>query len=66
MRIHNERYFDITGKVAVVTGGAGLLGSQFSKVLADYGATVILTDYDINQCQKRAKNLEVKRLFHIN
>ena len=55
--------FDITGKVAVVTGGAGLLGSQFSKVLADYGATVILTDYDINQCQKKAKELGSEKII---
>jgi 2-deoxy-D-gluconate 3-dehydrogenase len=36
--------FDMTGKVAVVTGGIGLLGSEFCKTLAEAGAAVIVAD----------------------
>lgn len=36
--------FDLTGKTAVVTGGAGILGRGFCRVLAEYGANVALVD----------------------
>jgi NAD(P)-dependent dehydrogenase (short-subunit alcohol dehydrogenase family) len=38
--------FDITGRTAVVTGGAGLLGKQFCTTLADAGASVLIADID--------------------
>ena len=38
--------FDLTGKVALVTGGSGLLGAEFSKALASAGAKVIIADID--------------------
>jgi NAD(P)-dependent dehydrogenase (short-subunit alcohol dehydrogenase family) len=36
--------FDLTGKTALITGGAGLLGREHGAALLDCGATVILTD----------------------
>ena len=36
--------FDISGKVALITGAAGLLGCEHAKALLDRGATVVLTD----------------------
>jgi NAD(P)-dependent dehydrogenase (short-subunit alcohol dehydrogenase family) len=36
--------FDLTGRVAIITGGAGLLGRQHAHVLADAGAHVVLAD----------------------
>lgn len=38
--------FDLSNKVAVVTGGAGLIGSSLCEGLAAHGATVILVDID--------------------
>jgi 3-oxoacyl-[acyl-carrier protein] reductase len=38
--------FDLTGKVALITGGAGGLGKVFSEALAEYGADIALGDID--------------------
>jgi len=38
--------FDLTGRVAVVTGGSGLLGKQFCRTLATAGAQVVIADLD--------------------
>ena len=44
--------FDLTGRVAVVTGGAGLLGRQFCRTLAEAGASVLVADMDKVAAQK--------------
>ena len=37
---------EFTGKVAVVTGGAGGIGSATATLLAEKGATVVVADLD--------------------
>lgn len=39
-----KKMFDLTGEVAVVTGGLGQLGRQYVKVLSDAGAQVAIFD----------------------
>lgn len=38
--------FDLSGRVAVVAGGAGLIGAELSRALAGHGANVVVADAD--------------------
>ncbi len=49
--------FDLTGRSAVVTGGAGLLGKQFCRILADAGAAVSVVDIDAKKAHETAEEI---------
>ncbi|MFC5299815.1 SDR family oxidoreductase [Azospira restricta] len=46
--------FDLTGRVAVVTGGSGLLGVQHARALAEIGARVVIADIDLARAEAEA------------
>ena len=53
-----SKIFNVTNKNIVITGSAGLLGSQYAETLSDAGANVILVDID----SKNNKKLEQRIL----
>ena len=44
--------FDLTGKIAIVTGGGSGLGHDISLTLANAGATVVIADINPASGQK--------------
>jgi NAD(P)-dependent dehydrogenase (short-subunit alcohol dehydrogenase family) len=52
-----RQLFDLSGRVAIITGGAGLLGSQHGDVLAAAGAHVVLMDLASSDPSKAAAQL---------
>ena len=44
MRVEVESLFDLTGRVAVITGGSGLLGYKHAEAIAAVGGTPVLVD----------------------
>jgi NAD(P)-dependent dehydrogenase (short-subunit alcohol dehydrogenase family) len=49
--------FDLTNKVAVITGGAGGIGVVYAEALAEAGASVVVADVDIDAATKTAEAL---------
>jgi len=55
--------FDLTGRVAVITGGAGLLGEQHGRAIAAAGGIPVLVD--IQQQRASEKAAELSREFGV-
>ncbi|MCX7669839.1 MAG: SDR family NAD(P)-dependent oxidoreductase, partial [Anaerolineae bacterium] len=49
--------FNLDGRVAVIAGGAGLLGFQMATALAEAGAQVVIASRDVAHCEARAVEL---------
>ena len=52
-----ENLFTLTGKTAIVTGGAGLLGSEFCRTIVSGGGQVVIADVDGVAAQRLAESL---------
>ena len=57
-----KELFDLDGKVAIITGGAGTLGEMHAEIIAEAGGIPILVDIDedgipegedVNELKKR-------------
>ena len=47
--------FDLSGRVAIITGGAGLLGGHHAEAIAEMGGIPVLVDIEGEQAQARAE-----------
>jgi len=54
--------FDLKGKVAVVTGGAGGIGKAIALGLADAGADVVIASRNLEHLKPVAKEIEAKKV----
>ncbi len=52
-----QELFDLSGRVALVTGGTGHLGSAMARALAEAGATVVLSSRDVARARRAAEAL---------
>jgi NAD(P)-dependent dehydrogenase (short-subunit alcohol dehydrogenase family) len=52
--------FDLTDKVAVITGGAGGIGVVYAEALAEAGAAVVVADLDLAAATKTAEHMAAK------
>lgn len=55
--VTTRNIFELTGKVVVITGGAGLLGEQHARAIAGAGGTPVLLDIDKNRVHSKAAAL---------
>ena len=54
--------FDLSGKIAVITGGAGSIGTAYGRALGEAGASVVLADVAENAATKAADALKTDGL----
>ena len=52
--------FDLTGKIAVITGAGGILGPKHAEAIIEHGGTVILTDSHEDRAEDKARTLNDK------
>lgn len=57
------KQFSLIGKKAFVTGGAGLIGSEIVKALADAGAEVYVLDISTHKSKVFTKNKKIHNLY---
>ena len=53
-------HFDLTGKVALITGGSRGLGREMALAFADHGADLIIASRKLDNCQEVAREIEAK------
>lgn len=54
---HTKDLFDLTGRIAIVTGGRGLYGASISRGLCEMGATVVIASRNGAKCEEFAEEL---------
>ena len=52
-----QQLLSLKGKTAIVTGGAGYLGTAISETLAELGANLVLASRDQAKCEKKCEEI---------
>jgi NAD(P)-dependent dehydrogenase (short-subunit alcohol dehydrogenase family) len=58
----SKSYFDLNGKVVLITGGAGLLAKEYAIALATYGGKIYLADIDYDKLMVASSSLAEKQI----
>jgi NAD(P)-dependent dehydrogenase (short-subunit alcohol dehydrogenase family) len=58
-----KELFDLTGRVALITGGAGHIGSAMGEALAELGAKIVILDTSQKDCDFEADR--INQLFNV-
>tara|TARA_Y100001934_G_C12190105_1_gene695984 strand:+ start:210 stop:1040 length:831 start_codon:yes stop_codon:yes gene_type:complete len=61
--VDSKKRFDLSNRVAVITGGAGLLGKEHATIIAEAGGIPILADVKEKEAQKIAQ--KISQEFHV-
>lgn len=56
--MNTSELFNLKGKTAIVTGGANGIGKATAIILAEHGANIAIGDFNLEDAQKTAKELE--------
>jgi len=56
--MHIKELFDLTGRVALVSGGAGIYGRPIASALGEAGATVVIASRDEDKCKLAAEEMQ--------
>ena len=60
----SENLFNVKDKVVILIGATGLLGREYSELLSEAGANVVLADLNFSDCKKFESTLRKK--FDVN
>lgn len=55
-----RQLFDLTDRVAIITGGAGMLGVRYADAIAEMGGVPVLADKDGANAEKAAKEISAR------
>jgi len=58
--METNKIFDLSNKTIIITGGAGLIGSAFSKACVQYNANVIVVDIDEKKGDELIDSMEME------
>lgn len=59
-----KKMYDISGKVAIITGGAGMLGEMHAEAIAEAGGHPVLADINEEEAIQKAKVISEK--YHVD
>jgi len=63
--MNSQQYFNLKGKVAVITGGAGVLCSEMSKAIGECGAKVVVLDVSEKAMEYLSEYLSDREVVHL-